>query len=57
MGLYLPVPSGRGLALDLGNQLGIPLPAAAAAREIYNYVKGSSQDDLDYAAVFKFWDK
>jgi 3-hydroxyisobutyrate dehydrogenase-like beta-hydroxyacid dehydrogenase len=57
VGLYLPVPSGRGLALDLGNQLGIPLPAAAAAREIYNYVKGSSQDDLDYAAVFKFWDK
>jgi 3-hydroxyisobutyrate dehydrogenase-like beta-hydroxyacid dehydrogenase len=46
-----------GLALDLGNQLGIPLPAAAAAREIYNSVKGSSKDDLDYAAVFKFWKK
>jgi 3-hydroxyisobutyrate dehydrogenase-like beta-hydroxyacid dehydrogenase len=43
------------LALDLGNQLGVPLPAAAAAREIYNSVKGSSTDDLDYAAVFKFW--
>jgi len=45
------------LALDLGNQLGIPLPAAAAAREIYNSVKGSSKDDLDYAAVYKFWDR
>jgi len=45
------------LALDLGNQLGVPLPAAAAAREVYNSVKGSSKDDLDYAAVFKFWDK
>jgi 3-hydroxyisobutyrate dehydrogenase-like beta-hydroxyacid dehydrogenase len=45
------------LALDLGNQLGVPLPAAAAAREIYNSVKGSSKDDLDYAAVYKFWDK
>jgi 3-hydroxyisobutyrate dehydrogenase-like beta-hydroxyacid dehydrogenase len=45
------------LALDLGNQLGIPLPAAAAAREIYNSVKGSSKDDLDYAAVFKFWQR
>jgi 3-hydroxyisobutyrate dehydrogenase-like beta-hydroxyacid dehydrogenase len=45
------------LALDLGNQLGVPLPAAAAAREVYNSVKGSSQDDLDYAAVFKFWKK
>jgi 3-hydroxyisobutyrate dehydrogenase-like beta-hydroxyacid dehydrogenase len=45
------------LALDLGNQLGIPLPAAAAAREIYNSVKGSSKDDLDYAAVYKFWNR
>jgi 3-hydroxyisobutyrate dehydrogenase-like beta-hydroxyacid dehydrogenase len=45
------------LALDLGNQLGVPLPAAAAAREIYNSVKGSSKDDLDYAAIFKFWKK
>jgi 3-hydroxyisobutyrate dehydrogenase-like beta-hydroxyacid dehydrogenase len=43
------------LALDLGNQLGVPLPAAAAARETYNSVKGSSQEDLDYAAVYKFW--
>jgi len=43
------------LALDLGNQLGVPLPAAAAAREIYNSVKGASKNDLDYAAVFKFW--
>jgi 3-hydroxyisobutyrate dehydrogenase-like beta-hydroxyacid dehydrogenase len=44
-----------GLALDLGNQTGVPLPAAAAAREIYNSVKGQFKEDLDYAAVFKFW--
>ena len=43
------------LALELGNQLGVPLPAAAAARETYNSVKGASKDDLDYAAVFKYW--
>jgi 3-hydroxyisobutyrate dehydrogenase-like beta-hydroxyacid dehydrogenase len=43
------------LALDLGNQIGVPLPAAAAAREVYNSVKGSSKQDLDYAAVYKFW--
>src|SRR5215831_8647001 len=43
------------LALDLGNQIGVPLPAAAAAREVYNAVKGSSKDDLDYAAVYQFW--
>jgi len=45
------------LALDLGNQIGVPLPATAAARETYNSVKGSSKEDLDYAAVFKFWKK
>jgi 3-hydroxyisobutyrate dehydrogenase-like beta-hydroxyacid dehydrogenase len=45
------------LALELGNQLSIPLPATAAAREIYNSVKGSSKDDLDYAAVFNFGKK
>jgi 3-hydroxyisobutyrate dehydrogenase-like beta-hydroxyacid dehydrogenase len=43
------------LALDLGNQLGVALPATAAARETYNYVKGASQEDLDYSAVMKFW--
>ena len=29
-----------GLALDLANQLGVPLPAAAASREVLNAVKG-----------------
>jgi 3-hydroxyisobutyrate dehydrogenase-like beta-hydroxyacid dehydrogenase len=43
------------LALDLGNQLGIALPATAAARETYNYVKGAAKEDLDYSAVLKFW--
>jgi len=45
------------LALELGKQIGVPLPAAAAARETYNFVKGSSKEDLDYAAVMKFWKK
>ncbi len=44
-----------GLALDLANQLGVPLPATAAAREIYSSVKGAAREDLDYAAVMKFW--
>jgi 3-hydroxyisobutyrate dehydrogenase-like beta-hydroxyacid dehydrogenase len=43
-----------GLALDLGNQLGVALPATAAARETYNYVKGAAKEDLDYSAVMKF---
>ena len=44
-----------GLALDLGNQLGVALPATAAAREAYNYVKGAAKEDLDYSAVMRFW--
>ncbi len=44
-----------GLALELGNQLGVALPATAAAREIYNAVKGAAREDLDYAAVARFW--
>jgi len=46
-----------GLALDLANQLGVALPTTAAAREVYNYVKGEAQEDLDYSAVIKFWKK
>jgi len=46
-----------GLALDLANQLGVALPTTAAAREIYNYVKGEAKEDLDYCAVMRFWRK
>lgn len=46
-----------GLALDLANQIGVPLPATAAARETYSAVKGAAKEDLDYSAVMKFWKK
>jgi len=46
-----------GLALDLANELGVALPATAAAREVYNYVKGEAKEDLDYSAVMRFWKK
>jgi len=46
-----------GLALDLANQLGVALPTTAAAREIYNAVKGEAKEDLDYSAVMRFWKK
>jgi 3-hydroxyisobutyrate dehydrogenase-like beta-hydroxyacid dehydrogenase len=46
-----------GLALDLANQLGVPLPTTAAAREIYSSVKGEAKEDLDYSAVMRFWQK
>ena len=45
------------LALELGNQTGVALPATAAAREVYNYVLGAAKEDLDYAAVARFWEK
>jgi 3-hydroxyisobutyrate dehydrogenase len=46
-----------GLAMDLANQIGVPLPACAASREVYSAVKGAAKEDLDYAAVAKFWGK
>jgi 3-hydroxyisobutyrate dehydrogenase-like beta-hydroxyacid dehydrogenase len=45
------------LVLDLANQLGVALPTTAAAREIYNYVKGEYKEDQDYSAVIRFWQK
>ena len=44
-----------GLALELAKQLGVPLPAAAAAYETYSAVKAAAKEDLDYAAVARFW--
>ena len=46
-----------GLALDLANQLGVALPTTAAAREVYNHVKGEAKEDLDYSAIMRFWKK
>jgi 3-hydroxyisobutyrate dehydrogenase-like beta-hydroxyacid dehydrogenase len=45
------------LALDLANQLGVPLPAAAATREILNAVKGAATEDVDFSALASFWQK
>jgi 3-hydroxyisobutyrate dehydrogenase-like beta-hydroxyacid dehydrogenase len=46
-----------GLALELGNQTGVALPAAAAAREVYNYVLGAAKEDVDFSAIARFWQK
>jgi 3-hydroxyisobutyrate dehydrogenase-like beta-hydroxyacid dehydrogenase len=43
------------LALELGNQLGVPLPAAAAAREVMSAVKGTVTEDVDFSALATFW--
>jgi 3-hydroxyisobutyrate dehydrogenase-like beta-hydroxyacid dehydrogenase len=44
-----------GLALDLAKQAGVTLPAASAAYSTYSSVKAAAKEDLDYAAVMKFW--
>jgi 3-hydroxyisobutyrate dehydrogenase-like beta-hydroxyacid dehydrogenase len=35
--------------------LGVPLPAAAAAREVMNAVKGAVTEDVDFSALASFW--
>jgi 2-hydroxy-3-oxopropionate reductase len=46
-----------GLALDLARQLGVDLPAAAASFATYSAVKAAAREDLDYAAVYRYWRK
>ncbi|MGH9774425.1 MAG: NAD(P)-dependent oxidoreductase [Candidatus Acidiferrales bacterium] len=45
------------LALDLAKELGLALPAAAASFETYSAVKAAAREDVDYAAVARFWQK
>jgi 3-hydroxyisobutyrate dehydrogenase-like beta-hydroxyacid dehydrogenase len=45
------------LAMELANQLGVKLPAGAAAKEVYGAVMSAAKEDLDYAAVAKYWQK
>ena len=46
-----------GLALDLARESRISLPAAAAAYSTYSAVKAAAKEDLDYAAVARYWQK
>jgi len=44
-----------GLALELAAQLGVSLPAGTAAERTYDAVLSAAKEDLDYAAVARFW--
>ena len=46
-----------GLALDLAKELGVSLPATSAAYGTYTTVKAAATEDVDYAAVARFWDR
>lgn len=45
------------LALELAKQLGVELPAGAAAREAYDAVLRAAREDVDYAAIGRYWEK
>jgi len=44
-----------GLALELAKEAGVSLPAAEAAYSTYSAVRVAAKEDLDYAAVMRFW--
>lgn len=46
-----------GLALRLAAESGLKLPGAEAAREVMDSVQQSIKEDVDYAALAKFWEK
>lgn len=44
-----------GLALELAKEIGVRLPASAAAFETYSAVKAAAKGDVDYAAIGAYW--
>lgn len=44
-----------GLALELGAEAGVKMPAASTAREVLTAVQRAEKEDLDYAALARFW--
>ena len=46
-----------GLAMDLAKELGLDLPAGAAAFKAYSSVKAAAKSDVDYAAIASYWQK
>jgi 3-hydroxyisobutyrate dehydrogenase-like beta-hydroxyacid dehydrogenase len=45
------------LAMELAKELGVTLPATAAAQATYGQVKREATEDMDYSGVMKFWKK
>jgi 3-hydroxyisobutyrate dehydrogenase len=46
-----------GLALELGAEARVKTPAATVAREVITAVERATREDLDYAALARFWQK
>ena len=45
------------LALELAGQLGVSLPAGAAIQRVFSEVLAAAQEDVDFAAIGRYWDK
>ncbi len=45
------------LAIELARKEGVPVPAGEAAYAVYSAVKDSTKEDVDYAAVARFWER
>ena len=45
------------LALALGKQLGVPLPAGSAIHKVFGSVLKAAREDVDFAAIGRFWDQ
>jgi 3-hydroxyisobutyrate dehydrogenase-like beta-hydroxyacid dehydrogenase len=46
-----------GLAMDLAKELGVELPAGAAAFKAYSTVKAAAKSDVDYASIASYWQR
>ena len=46
-----------GLALDLAKQMNVELPAGTAVLEVYTSVLNAAKEDVDFAAVGRYWEK
>ncbi len=46
-----------GLALELGNQLNVPMPITAATREVFNATRALGHADADYSVIAKFFER
>jgi 3-hydroxyisobutyrate dehydrogenase-like beta-hydroxyacid dehydrogenase len=45
-----------GLALELANQLQVPMPITAAARELFSATRALGHSDADYSVIAKFFE-
>jgi 4-hydroxybutyrate dehydrogenase/sulfolactaldehyde 3-reductase len=42
-----------GIALDLANQVKVPMPCGAASRELYSIARAAGRGHQDWTAVFE----